>query len=387
MNTLIDNTGLHSSFKGLKKLNNSDMDIKGLLQFCSQVIFSNKIFVDDAKEKTSVSDKTVEVLNYFKSIGVSNEIISISTLDRTEYIKLYKETSDEIADKLKFMFKPVKDQLKGLYPDGLSKNYLERCTKFILLANDKTSRQELEEVRGEYFTNNHGELTDFLVTISTKLRFEVNQMISRYPHMTLAEQNQLNVLIRFYINQSVAIKIKSIYCPSVARAELVRNGENYIIKKINNILDDTYKEIKNKFPEIPSISKYLITKSNGYTGELIELSLKLREKSKPLRDYLSKISENHYELTPDDKFEIDHKIKILYKELLKDYDRTTKLNNAVELSISSPYLFEIKGNAIKEWYISKKHKKKISLLTEISKENIYSDIELNPNELYNYFRK
>jgi len=387
MRTLIDNTGLHSATKPFLKREFSEVDLYGLLQLCITIIFSNEILIDNRKEKMGVSNFTDLAIEKLVSFGFEKELFDYTNFSEEKYDILYKQGADELSHEINYLFTPTNSTLDGMFPEGVAKNYLNIGSEFSRIANKK-SQDLFEEIIGDWKSEKTVELTDYLVAISPQLQESLIYFGKNNPKITNAQLYQLNIFMRYRLNEIFASDKNASHTPSIARAKLVRGGEQFLISMVEGKLDRLISEIKGVGMLMPSIMDYLLTNSKGNINRLIDLTLKLREKAKPLRSLIDKKLKKYNLNETEGKFQLDKKLDE-FIDIVK-YDLgidTPKLKDVFEFTLSSLVLFDVKQHKLIEWLKYRRNRKKVSVLTEVSKFAIYNQ-SLNKNsELLKIFRK
>ena len=74
MRVLVDNTGIHCVARCLERQSKEEDDLRGLLQFATQLVFCDKILVN-TYESDEVRIRTSHVLDEVAAAGISTEAI------------------------------------------------------------------------------------------------------------------------------------------------------------------------------------------------------------------------------------------------------------------------------------------------------------------------
>lgn len=387
MKTLIDHTGLHSGLNPILKETCKEIDLQGMLQLCLLIIFSDEILVDNRKEKTEVTNFTELAIDNLVNLGLEKEVFRFTNFSEVDYDELYKLGAKELADDVNFMFAPNMKDLSGLYPEGLNNNFLKTQTEFARLASNASDAQ-ITEIIDEWKSEKTVTLTDYLIAISPDLKSAIKYYVEQNPSLTNEELYQLNIFLRFRINELFASRKNATHTPSIARAKLIRKGENFLIQKVQSKLDNIIREIKGVGALMPSIIEYLILRSKGNIFKLLEITLELRVKAKPLREKLDDILKTSDLSSVEGKFDLDQKLDEFIKLVKFDLGvDTPKMTDVFEFTLSSWLLFDIKQGKLLDWIKYKRNKNKISVLTEVSKFALYGNSDLNKVELKKMFRK
>lgn len=386
MKLLIDNTGLHSALRVLKKEKASENDVKSLFQLCNFIIFSDEIHLagledDDVKRHSKL------LLDELNILGVNDSIISTDIED----MNLFKNSSISAANNSllssNFIINDtLKIQANSIRPDNLGHNSIELNQDFSKLLRDDLNESDLFDLSQEYLSKKMDGAVHYMISICPALR---NNLMNYFKSkkVSIDEIIQITTYLRFNLNEQIAINKKFNYAPAVARAELIRSNNNFILEQISNSIDDAISTFKNQPVNTPSLTKYLISVSKHNPYALIEHSLKAREKTKTLRKWLTEISEKYDINSSSDKFDIQQEFKNITITLLRELGiDKPKPFSSLEISLSYGIIPTITLNTkeLINWVKHRRAKGKALLLTEISKNNLFEELELNKNEFQNY---
>lgn len=86
MRVLIDNTGFHSAGRCLDKTGLGLIDVKGLLQFALELIFSDEILISGF-ESDGILGRSKVIAEKLRSKGVEQEAIQIRYYSMEDYAK------------------------------------------------------------------------------------------------------------------------------------------------------------------------------------------------------------------------------------------------------------------------------------------------------------
>lgn len=390
MKTLLDNTGVHSATKIFFNNNNyREIDLQGFLQLCITIIFTDELVVNISNESPQVNDITYRTLQKFSDFGFDKTLFSHTNFTENDYDRIYKKGADELSDEIHFIFSPNNNKIEGLFPEGLTNNYLEMGTRFAEFSvKHYNSQYFYDDIISKWKSDKVVELTDYLISISPLLRTSIKDFVVAHPNISKEQLYQLNIFMRYRINEFFASEKKATHTPSVARAKMIRNSQLNLINTVEDKLNKLVKEIKGVDMIMPSIMDYLIINSKGNINKLVDLTLKLREKAKPLRALIDKTLKNHKLDDIESKHKLDKELDKLIEIVKFDLGiNTPDISQVFEFTTSSFLLFDIKQDKFKEWYRYRTKKNKVAILTEVSKFAIYNEIKKNTNKLTEIFRK
>ena len=389
MKLLIDNTGLHSAFRTLFSDVVSETDVKGLLQLCNLIIFSNEIHLAGCEDE-DVKSHTAEIINKLYSLGVGKEALFVDELDLELFKVACQNTVDISMDNSNFRIDNNKQvEQSALRPDNLNTNSLEFQQDFSVLLNPNLSDSELTDLSKTYLERKMDGVIHYMICISPKMRQGLinycnNQKVSKNELM------QLTTYLRFNLNEQIAKLKRYNYTPAVGRAELIRNDNDFILNELSNVIDNSITEYNGIQIDTPSLTKYLITTSKGSPYRMIEHALIAREKSTDLRNWLFSLTSKYNLESSSDKFNIRKEFEDIKRYLLMDLGiDKPKPFSSLEISLSYGIIPTIKLNTkeLMRWIEFKKNKGKSLILTEISKNNIFEKLEIDSAEIRKYIDK
>ena len=170
MKLLIDNTGLHSAFRTLFSDVVSETDVKGLLQLCNLIIFSNEIHLAGCEDE-DVKSHTAEIINKLYSLGVGKEALFVDELDLELFKVACQNTVDISMDNSNFRIDNNKQvEQSALRPDNLNTNSLEFQQDFSVLLNPNLSDSELTDLSKTYLERKMDGVIHYMICISPKMR-------------------------------------------------------------------------------------------------------------------------------------------------------------------------------------------------------------------------
>jgi hypothetical protein len=146
MRLWIDNTGLQSAALCLEgRARPSDRDVRGLLQLATLLIFGNKVALNGFEDDV-VAERTEEIVHGLGTIGISEDILSISPVREIEYALACSTAADSIAPSLRDRYSPDDSDLIGAQPPDLPRGVHERQVKYVKLAYEPEGSARLQEL-------------------------------------------------------------------------------------------------------------------------------------------------------------------------------------------------------------------------------------------------
>jgi len=377
MKLWIDNTGLQSAGQCLdgRASPHHDYDVRGLLQLATLIIYGNSINLNGF-ESDKIAERSKEIIEQLTSLGITPDILSISPVTETQYALACKTAADAVASDLHESFNPNEYQMLGGEPPDLPRGAYERQVAFITLAGEPDDSPRLQQAIETALMDKAVGAVEYMLACSPRLREAVAQMMYDHGHWTQSYSYQLNVFLRYHLNDALGEQSFSKYAPAVARGELIDRRHQYIIKALGKELDHIAAELRGEPLGIPSTISAILERSKGEPEAVLKVSRDFREHSGPLRNALGALADHHSADTPESRFDIHNQLRELGKQLRRNVGlaNPAKLRDAVEirLVLGIPFAF-ISGKELAKWVGERRQRKKTAVLTEILKASVYSD--------------
>jgi hypothetical protein len=222
MKIWIDNTGLHSAARCIERSAKGEIDISGLLQFASHLVFSEQIFLSGF-ESTHIAAKSKEFCNYIYSCGLNKNDLVILDIPETLLKKTCQNAAENFLKDLQFSFN-VKSKknyslLSAAKPDftGKEKHHDETIHEWITSADYETIFNEYKKTA--FSDTKQGSAAYMIATC--KPLMHMFKKLTTYRHWSPQDTATLLVYMRSALNLQLASDLKSIdYAPAPARARL-----------------------------------------------------------------------------------------------------------------------------------------------------------------------
>lgn len=378
MKLWIDNTGLHSAgvcLEGRANLEH-DYDVRGLLQLATLVVYGNEVSLNGFENKL-IASRSREIVEQLQAIGITEDIVSINPVTEIEYALACKTTAESIAPELFEGFNPNEFQLIGGGPPDLPRGFRDRQVRCLALANEPEGSTKLQEVEESALSDKAIGAVEYMLACSPALREAVARIMVTYPNWSDTHSYQLNIFLRYHLNNALGDQYFSKYAPAIPRAELVSQRSQYIIETLGNTLDKTVADLRGEPLGVPSILAALLQRSKGEPRAVLKVAREFRERSKPLRDALGTLAEKYSDDTPESRFEIQRQMKEMGQQLRRDVglETSSTLRDALEirLIIGIPVPV-VSAKEIVKWVHAKMQSRRIAVLTELVKASAYSDL-------------
>lgn len=377
MRILIDNTGFHSVGRCLDYHSLGAIDVKGLLQFALEIIFSEEIFVSGF-ESTGIRGRTKTLVQKLRSEGLASEVVQVRPYTTEYYAKACEEAAVKFAEdfdyafSVKTLYEPT--NLLAARPDLLPHELEIEENVHDLIKSDR-SDDELKEIADTSLQKKAVGSIAFMLSSYIPLWLKVRKAATSdlwTPHTT----QQLIAALRYYMNDSLARNEMALHAPAVARAELLRVSNTAITSAISSIVVDAAEKFKPKSLGLPSLSDVLVQKSKGDPIGVIAEAIKYRAMAVDLRKYLTEKLSIFEMDTPNWHHELQIQVKELASALEKELELTkkTQLLDAIAIQFS-PLPFSVSLDIVRDWNQFRNLRKYVILLTELSKELAFGQID------------
>lgn len=373
----IDNTGLHSVGRCLEKKGNGPIDVKGLLQLASEIIFSDNILIS-AFESDGVKLRTESIHSQLLDLGLTPEVLTIQPFAMETYAEVCKTAAEKFSKDIEYINFDVenvdKTLLKATKPDFIPKEK-RREDSVHRLITQSWSKQQLKDIARTSLEIKAAGATSYMLIKCESLWEQVCRLAKS---KTWSENMtaQLITALRYYLNDQLAKDKHSLYAPAVARAEVYRKNAESISNRLSSIAVEAAQKLKPKSIGTPSVAGALIERSIGDPKGVIIEALYFRSLAKDLRNYLAKRFDTINFGTFEWNYEVDTELREIAETLEKELypKKRPKWRDAIELHLGILPL-SIKMKAFSEWLEFEKKRKYIAVLTEMSKKIAYSESE------------
>jgi hypothetical protein len=388
MKLWIDNTGLQTAFQCLDGWANPHYDhsVRGLIQLSTLIIFGNQITLNGF-EDGNVATKSQEAVERLQTLEIDQETLRIEPIGKEEYGLACYTAAESIAAELVESFNPAEHMLLGGEPPDLPRGVKKRQVEFIRLASEPEGSPLLTRVMETALDDKAIGAVEYMLASSPQLRSAVVDLIASYPDWEDPYSYQLNVFMRYHLNDALADQCFSKYAPAVRRAELIDRRHQYVLDALSSQLDDAVAELRGEPLGIPSVLGALLQRSKGEPEAMIKVAREFREYSTALRNALEKLADRFADDTPEVRFELQQQVKELGHQLRRDLklEKAATLRDALELRfILGVPVFFISGSALLKWAEQRRMRRRTAVLTEVVKAVAFAN---SPTDLYGRLRK
>jgi len=375
MNSLIDNTGLHSTYRTLTSNSKGTEDIENLFQFGMNIMFCEELNLGGF-EHSQVYNKTNEILDFLSGLGITNELIKVGSYDSDLFTNLCQTTAtNSINDVLDYTPKSVLGNI-GLLPSNINWDEPSGSITFDEIISEKYNLNDSQGIQKEFLNSKMLRAVHYMFSLNKELR----NAIKKNRNLDLRNKDDiygLHIILRYRLNEQIAKSKGLKYVPSVARSKLVTYSHMNFLQQLTEGIDKTVETKLATKLKTPSVINYLHNNAKGNPLKLIDFSLKAREKTTEIRKWLNKIGQEKDDLSINDNLlvskEIEHLINLLKSELgIRSND--TKDSIRLTLGILSITL-DRKGMQTKLKRML--NRGKLSVLTEIANTGIFKDRDIN----------
>jgi hypothetical protein len=356
-----------------------DFDVRGLLQLATLVIYGNKVSLNGFEGK-GIAKRSLEIVEQLRTLGITEDILAISPVTEAEYALACMTAANSIAAELCDSFNPEEHRLIGGEPPELPRGLQERQVKYITIAREPKGSVKLRKIKSGALKDKATGAVEYMLACSHALREAVSRAVSLHPNWREMHSYQLNVFLRYHLNEALAEQSFSKYTPAVARAELIQRRSQYLIEALQDVVDETVEELRGKPLGVPSTLAALLQRSRGEPQAILKVAREMREHSGALRDSLEVLATKHPNDTPESRFEIRSVITELGRQLKRDVglEKATKLRDVVELKfVMGVPALSVSCTKLVDWIQERRKSKRTAVLTELVKASAYSDFSPN----------
>jgi len=371
MSLFVDNTGLHSAGRCLAGESIGTIDVRGLLQLATEIIFSDIVVC--GYEYKSVREESENVLQLLKQFGVEDSCISTVMFSSRDYAgacdKAAQKFSEDFDSCFPFAGFSSENLIRAAWTVAPSavENFKELGQRLIAGTYSKDERNAAADVLAVYQAA--GSVCYMLATcddLLAKIR-DFRKTEGWTDELT----DQLIIGLRYYANEELALAgaNKHIYAPAVARAEIVRKSTRLLSQRLSHVIGKVAEELSSPLLiSVPSVAGALVYLSKGDPRAVISEAARLRDIATELRTYLR----GKFAALDPTSQEYWHEVNMEVGELTRDLNQEVRLTeapnliNALDIHPLPPFISARVGS-IKDWIEFRKARKRIVVLTELSK--------------------
>lgn len=373
---MVDNTGVHCVARCLKQHAKGEIDLLGLLQFATQVVFCNSIVVGHF-ESDEVRHTTDSVLLALIGLGCEPESLDRKRLDRRECADLCHIAGDLFADDFDYLFPREQAELLATVPDfGMTGDADASLHKLI---SSTHSQIELSE-RVERALDNYGAgVVEYAVMSSAKLFSALRAAWVRMHGWPLEVTAQFGVVFRMRMNDLLAHKHDAFYSPSVGRAKLIRQTRLAIEQRLSEVVSGAVVALTHRPLYIPSVGLALIRGANGDPHAVLAEAVRFRKKAAPLRKRLTSVVHNLEKNDIETFSALEEELRSLSRALNAELHLGAgpDLWNALDLQLEWLPNPSINVGMLVKWLEQRCKRRYIQVLTDLSKALAFSsDLDL-----------
>lgn len=365
MKLLIDNTGLHATGRCLDGDAKGQLDVLGLLQTATQIVFSESLTWSGLGQEWA-EKRGQEVITTLVHAGAPEALFQSATPTDEIFKAACTSAANRLAQELNYAIKSKADV-----------SLVRSDEQFPEWPNAKN-----EEVRriGQIVNEEIRDTTDYdaLMGIGLTARASCLYMLGasgdlRHALKTAKGHSGLRltpeevvVYMRYYLNQELATGEGAVYAPAVSRAMFVHDRSANILDLVQRAVNSAVAGLRED-TQIPAIGDALAKRSKGDPHGLIHEAAKARESAGDIRAFLADLSDSG-ELADDRKvLKINQEMEKLRRELVK------QLSGDEPPSIARAFEFDLMGlipipkfGEIVQWIKHRQTQRKISVLSEFA---------------------
>jgi len=387
MDLWIDNTGLQSAGLCLEGKARDEDDVRGLLQLATLIVFGRVRL--NGFEHEQVRRGSESVLARLRSVGIPADVIDLENVQQDTYADACLKAALHAAQELERGFViSGSNPFSSLEPPELPRGTRERQEAFVELLDQSVS--DLRKTAESALSERAMGAVDFMVSSSPSLRAQLAQLDLR-----CQRPYQINVYLRFCLNEALGRHFRSTYAPSVARAELVERNATSILDALGEETSNIVSEYRDRFShcalDIPTVWAFLLHKAKGDPESVLIEASSLRSETKLLRSALSAMDNSMKSGDLRSEFDQRNTVRDLADQMRARLDPSeqTGVLDAISVKLSpTTGSVGLSLGEIKKWYSKQRQKPLIVALTDVVKVAVmYMDAHEDYNTLLKKARR
>lgn len=329
MNVWLDNTGLQAGFKAIWGTASGEHDVRGLLQLGTYLVFAERLLVNGF-EPNEIASRTRDSRDVLAELTESEEVLSIVPVNELFYGQACAQAARKAAEDLVHAFSIVEHDVRSLEPPDLPRSVKSAQTSYLKAALENPPVGRLETLAKSAFEEKAAGAVAFMLAVDAKLRKAVIQIVRR-GSWSKRHTEQLNALLRGYLNQELGGNHGARYAPSLGRALIMQQQNQEILdaltysvpRELARSLDSLVEKLRGRPLAVPAVSAALVTRSKGEPRAVLREALKLRKEAEPLRNWLHARTSQADLDSPDGRWRVSLAVEEL-RELTEQHLRLKK---------------------------------------------------------------
>lgn len=362
---LIDHTGLQSAGLCLARQARDEIDVRGLLQLATLLIFADELVLNGfAADRVAIkSEVTLKIL---RDLGLDHEALEIQRPDEDCFVAACDRAAWECADAVKFAFWPQRSSEVGLSPPALGTNADKGFRHLLKNLRKRPSPEFLARVKETLSSGDYVRAVDHMIVANEDLRCAVLSTVDEHGWSDEVLY-QLRAFLRSQLYQELAHDAKAKYTPAVARAKLNRSHYHQV-DSLGDKVDVVVSKLREVPLKVPSVHTALIKLSKSEPRALIEEALALRMRATPIRKELSAITKHPNQDTPKGRAQSERKIKEIVVDLEHSLKESGSDRRQNALSLICALIGFRPGHVPKvvQWVEQRWRANRVSVLTDLS---------------------
>jgi hypothetical protein len=367
MRVFVDNTGLHAVYRCLEGRAIGEVDVLGLLQFATQIVFCDEILVG-AYEVSEVRERTRGFLTELGAIGIDGPV-SQRTCSPDEWVRGCMEVGLDFAEDFEHLIPDHACAFAGTAPDASNGARSADHGLHELIAFDH-GESELE-VRAAAALERHGAgIVEYTFAACPSLWQTARRAFQKRGGWPQEVSDHLSVLLRIYGNDFGASQFDAQYAPAVARSRLLRRGSELVYERLAATVADAASKLSSGRLPVPSVSNVLAVRSKGDPRGVLMEACRLRESASALRSVLRELKIKPGCNETDDALKIAHRLKEIstYVEAELGIVDAPKFTDALQISfILGIPAIGLDAVRLMDWFRHRWNRRRVAVLTDLSK--------------------
>ncbi len=370
MNRFLDNTGFHAVGRCLSRKGVGEIDVRGLLQFATELVFSERLVISGF-EIPSIKECSEALRSILvDDMGLEPEAINIAPYEAPEYGKACEEAGKTLFTDLRYLSRELLSPPQ-VPPEAL-KPYLppENQTLAEMIYNLVTKQwdqSKLQEIARDSLKPNGAGSVPYTLLKCPGMLEQVRTMAGDRNWSPKTCDN-LIAAVRCHINAELAKEKNCAYSPAVARAELLRKANRTMVECLAMITVDAARSLLPRMQELPHIGDALIKNAKGDPKGVISEAITFRSRAAELRAYLAKRLRAYQHGTDDWCDAVSREGTRLARALQVELnpDEGPRLRDAIQLQLLPPF-FSIDPGSLDKWAEHRRVRRHVIVLAGMAK--------------------
>ena len=373
MRLWLDNTGFHAVGRCLEGRATSDVDVAGLLQFATQVAFSESLSLNGFELPQVLARSQAIREAVLSSVGLEPSWITISQPGE----EVFRAACLSAAQRATFAIRSLSSidavNLTSIAPD-LGRDIVKSLKHFHSVVMSAQSFEQAGTLATNALEMKSGGATSYMLATHLPLFDAVHHLRTVHDSWDICHSSAVNIILRMYLLGELAHYHGHSYSPAVPRAAALRVHSYNMLRVLGNAVDSVIRDrCEGSDLPVPSIAMALVVRGRGEARGILEEAVKLREASKSVRELFRRLVDAYSLDDPRYYQDLESAHNEIVSTLRRElgFEARPTLTSALSLSftLGIPSI-TISGEQFMKWYRHKRNAKHMAVLTDLSRESI-----------------